>query len=404
VPPVLVVAFAFRRILRSAAAAPLASAALALVLAGCGSDGTATAPAKPIEFVLTADAAEAQVWLELARAYEQQTGGRVQVTPIPDREALLQRLGTAFAARRPPDVFLLNHRYLGPFLREGLLAAPDVRDGIAERPLQAFTVDGEPRCVPLNASSLVVYVNEDLVPDPPSSYEELVATARSLRLGEDRHAVGIEPSLIRAAPFVWSAGGELVDDEAAPTRFTLDTPQARKGLQRLLDLAELGPSRTDVESRGLSDRFLAGQLGMYFDSRREVPAFREIEDFDWDVVRFPGDTSVLHTDGLCVAADGDAEAAKAFVDFASGPEGQRLLARSGRIVPSLEGVDVDLAPPASSQVWVDQLPDLRSLPTTRDFGRVEEEADLALEEAFYGELTLDEAIERIERRTSGRFG
>ena len=29
----------------------------------------------------------------------------------------------------------------------------------------------------------------------------------------DRHGLGVEPTIIRVAPFVWSNGGELVDDE-----------------------------------------------------------------------------------------------------------------------------------------------------------------------------------------------
>src|SRR3712207_6946376 len=44
--------------------------------------------------------------------------------------------------------------------------------------------------------------------------------------------------------------------------------------------------------------------------------------------------SVLHSDAYCVAKAGDTGAAHAFVEYASGPDGQRLLARSGRTVPS----------------------------------------------------------------------
>ena len=44
------------------------------------------------------------------------------------------------------------------------------------------------------------------------------------------------PSIIRVAPFVWSNGGELVDDEDAPTRFALDTPEATEAMQKFFDL------------------------------------------------------------------------------------------------------------------------------------------------------------------------
>lgn len=430
VPPVLVIALAHRRLVRVArlATTPLPAVLLALVvLAGCGGSEGASGnrdDARPLTFNLSADAVESKVWTELAAAYEAKTGEEVQVAAIPDREALLQRLGTAFAARRPPDVFLLNHRYVGPFLREGLLAPVKAPGDLAEAPVKAFTVDGSLRCVPLNASSLVTYINLDRFEaagvEPPSgawTFTDLQAAARKLqaKAGEDEHAVGIEPSLIRAAPFVWSAGGEIVDDADTPVSFALGTPEARRGLEALVGLRKEGltPTRTQEGSRGLADRFLAGQLGIYFDSRRETPAFREIEDFTWDVASFPAlerPTSVLHSDGLCVAQAGAADRARKFVDFAAGPEGQKLLARTGRTVPSLLSIadSEDFlrpdAPPKSSQVWLDALPDLRSLPTTREFAIVEEEADLALEKAFYGEISIDAALKRLTERTDGRFG
>ena len=50
------------------------------------------------------------------------------------------------------------------------------------------------------------------------------------------YGLGIEASLIRIAPFVWSAGGELVDDDENPTHFTLDTPEAEVALERFFQL------------------------------------------------------------------------------------------------------------------------------------------------------------------------
>ena len=49
-------------------------------------------------------------------------------------------------------------------------------------------------------------------------------------LGAVRPAIfglGIEPTIIRLAPLVWSNGGELVDDPDRPTRFALESPRPR---------------------------------------------------------------------------------------------------------------------------------------------------------------------------------
>ena len=61
-------------------------------------------------------------------------------------------------------------------------------------------------------------------------------------------------------------------------------------------------------------------------------------------------------------------------------------------------------PPRSSEVFLDQVDVARRLPTTRGFPQVEDAADLALEEAFYGRIDRGALLERIARETDGRFG
>jgi len=407
-----------------------ALALLVVALAGCGGGGGGSAGGRPIDVQLWADAEERPLYEDLARRYEQRTGERVRIVAIPDRKAHLQRLATAFAARRPPDVFVLNHRNLGAFLRPGSVAPAGPRLGAAAADYlkiarEAFTFGGELQCVPQNASSLVAYLNlgafERAGVEPPGpdgwTYAEFLAAARRLKAaaGEDGHAVGLEPSVIRVAPFVWSAGGEVVDDERDPTRFAFDSAPARRALEAVVDLRRegLAPGRADAEGQALDERFLAGRLGIFFSSRREVPAFRRIEGFDWDVAPVPvieRPATVLHSDGFCLSKGPDTDRAGRFVAFALGPEGAEVLARGGRTVPSLRSAlrsPAFLDPakrPRSSQVFVDQLETMRRLPTTRSFTPAQEAADLALEEAFYGDVTLGAALARIARETDGRFG
>jgi multiple sugar transport system substrate-binding protein len=207
---------------------------------------------------------------------------------------------------------------------------------------------------------------------------------------------------------VWAAGGEVVDRTNDPTRFALDTPEAKRGLSRLIALGEFAPSAKEAASRSLEERFMDGSLGMFLSSRREVPSFRTIERFRWDVAAFPQaerDHTVLHSDAYCVSKAGNPEAAHAFVRFASGFDGQTLLAESGRTVPSrkdVAGSPAFLVPskaPESARVFLDAIPKIKRLPTDAQWTEAEDAADLALERAYYGDLSLDEAIERIERET-----
>ena len=415
------------------------SRALALTLAcvvlaaGCGG-GEGGGGSASVRLQVFGDAEELAAYRELVRAYERTGAGDVQLIEVPDRDAHLLKIATGFAGGSPPDVFLVNYRNFAGYAARGALdaAGPRLRSSkVLERrdfyrqPLEAFTFGGELRCMPQNVSSLVVYYNRDLFrraglgdPRPGWTYEEFVRAARALTgpvpagNGVRRYGVGIDPSIVRLAPFVWSAGGDIVDDPDDPRRFTLQTPRARRGLLAFLDLQggeRLAPFEQEVEAKGLEERFLDGELGMLLSSRREVPTLRTIEDFAWDVAAFPtlGEpASVLHSDAYCLARGERADAAWRFVEFAAGPRGQRILARSGRIVPSLRGVATSQdfldpsRPPRSGEVFLDAIPTLRRLPVAATWPELEDAVDLALKRAYYTELTVDETLARIERETA----
>jgi multiple sugar transport system substrate-binding protein len=424
---------------RRGAALPALALAWAALLAGCGPgdggrDGAAAGSGATVRFQVFGDAEELAAYRELVAAYERSSDDDVRLVEVADRDAHLQKIATGFASGSPPAAFLVSYRNFAGYAARGALDAVGPRlegSRVLERgafypqPLEAFEFRGELQCMPQNISSLVVYYNRDLFrrvglkdPRPGWTYEEFVRAARALTEparkddGVRRYGVGIEPSIVRLAPFVWSAGGDIVDDPDGPTRFTIDTPRGREGLFALLDLQggeRLAPFEQEVEAKGLRARFLDGELGMLLSSRREVPTLRTIKDFDWDVASFPTlrePAGVLHSDAYCLARGDGAEAAWRFVEFAAGPQGQRLLARSGRIVPSLKRVaaskdfrDPSRAP-RSSQVFLDAIPTIRRLPVASTWPELEDAVDLAIKRAYYTELTVDETLARIDRETA----
>ena len=420
-----------RRSLARFAAAALA-AALTSAIAGCGGAGDDG----PITFQVSGDADEIRVYRQLVAAYERRSDEEVRLVEVGDADAHLARLTTSFAGGRPPDVFLVNYRNFGGFASRKVLdpVGPRLDDSQALRrqdffpqPLDAFTFGGTLQCLPQNVSSLVVYYNRTMFrraglrdPRPDWTYQDFLAAADRLTRNPDGdgepdvYGVGVDPSVVRAAPFVWSAGGELVDDPKRPTRFALDSPAARRGLDNFLDLYRRGvaPTEIDVEARDFEERFLQGQLAMFLSSRREVPTLRGIESFDWDVAAFPRDrrpATVLHSDAYCLAKGDQSDEAWRFVEFAGGPDGQRILGRGGRTVPSLKAVARSpafldpRARPRSSRVFLDAIPTMRPLPNSANWARIEDAASLALKRAYYAELTVEDAIRRIRRETDGVF-
>jgi multiple sugar transport system substrate-binding protein len=298
-------------------------------------------------------------------------------------------------------------------------------------------------CLPQNISSLVLYFNRDLfkrfkVPPPRDGmlWNELVIKAQQLtrdkngqqvkgadpdmpQAGTAQPAVyglGVEPVIIRLAPFVWSNGGEIVDDDENPTRFTLDTPQAQEAISQLFGLRTnfgVVPNDEEVEAEDDESRFANGRLAMFLDSRRAVPMFREAAKFDWDVVSLPfydKPASILHSDAYCMAKGAKAkDAAWRFVEYAVGPEGAPVIAKTGRTVPSLKEVaqsDAFLDPsqkPANSRVFLDAIPTIQHVPTISTWPEIEDVTDGLLENGMYLGQPADAVVAEIDRKTRPLF-
>jgi multiple sugar transport system substrate-binding protein len=407
-------------------------AGLGVVAASCGGGSESEADeVTTIRFQFTGEPEEAAVYDLLIDAFEAENPDvKVQAESYGSKGDQLAKLVSSFAGGEPPDVFLLNFREYSQFVTRDAIdpIGPrledvdiDVDDYYAP-PFEAFSYDGELQCLPQNASSLVVYWNRILFERagvaPPTdgwTWEQFRQAAIDLT-GGGLHGLGIEPVLIRLAPFVWGAGGELTDDPDEPTRFTLDTPEAREALSFLVGLVRddhVVPDETELAAQDLESRFTAGKLGMLLSSRRDVPAFREVQGLDWDVAPLPvgrQPSTILHSDGFCLARDGDhLDEAARFAAFAGSATGQGVLSLGGRIVPSLKSVATTafLDPaqaPDNDQVFLDNIEVMRRTPVLPTWPEIEDVGEEILTRAFYEPgYTIDQAIADLDAQTRDLF-
>jgi multiple sugar transport system substrate-binding protein len=222
--------------------------------------------------------------------------------------------------------------------------------------------------------------------------------------------------VIRIAPFVWSNGGELVDHDERPTRFTLEPPEALAAVREFLDLRNVYgvvPSDVEVEAEDDESRFAHGRLAMLLSSRRSTPTFRTIKDFEWDVAPLPvhrEPAGILHSDAYCLTtASDEKDAAWAFIEFANSPDGQRIVARTGRTVPSLKSVSRSsafldaAAKPRNSRVFLDGIPTIRRVPTISTWPEIEDAAEGILENGLYLGQSPREVAEEVDRATRPIF-
>jgi multiple sugar transport system substrate-binding protein len=393
--------------------------------------GNAAPTANSITLQVSGEREETAVYRAIVTAYENDNPGiEVKLIEVADRDDHLTKLATSYAVGDPPDVFLINFREYSQFVVRGAITpfegyVDDAGIDLAEyypAPIEAFTYQDALQCMPQNVSSLVVYYNTDLFeragveePNAGWTWEDFRATGETLTQGDVR-GIGIEPSVIRLAPFVWSNGGEIVDDLDEPSAFTLDTPEAREALEFLVSLAHDGlmPTEKELAAQDLVTRFITSKVAMFLSSRREAPEFREVRGLNWDVGPLPiadEEVGILHSDGYCISSlSKDPDAAADLVAYAAGQQGQTLAALGGRTVPSLIAVAQSGAflnptqAPARSEVFLDAIPNLLRTPVIPTWPEIEDLAHEILTRAFYEPgYTIDDAIEALRAETGGLF-
>jgi multiple sugar transport system substrate-binding protein len=431
--------------------AALLLAAVCALAAGCGGSESAS---RSIRLLVFGDPAELESYRTMIRAFEEEEPEiSVQLVEASDRDDLIARLSTSIAGGSPPDLFLMNYRFYGQFAARGALEPlepyiddSDVMslDDFYPQAVDAFRWDGHVTCLPQNLSSLVVYYNRDLferfgVPEPTDDMAWTQFVYRAQQLTRDAtgavvqgadpdlpakpntapaaiYGLGVEPSLIRIAPFVWSNRATLVDDDEHPARFTLDSQEAKLALQQFFALRTMFgvvPSDTDVEAEDDEARFLNGRLAMLLESRRLVPTLREAAKFDWDVAALPtlqDRASILHSDAYCMTKDSDAkDAAWRFVEYALGPKGATVIAKTGRTVPSLKSVAESAAfldptkKPANSRVWLDAVATIHHVPTVSTWPEIEDAAEPILENGMYLAKPVDQVVAELDDATRPLF-
>jgi multiple sugar transport system substrate-binding protein len=390
---------------------------------------------KPVTFMVFGEPAELQAYQSLVDAFKKQYPNiSIEIIHIPGQSDYRKRLVADLAGGEPADVVLVNYRRfsglalknvfepLGPYLEKSNVLNYDDFYALSMR---AFSLNEQVVCVPQNISSLVTYYNKDLfdvagLPYPSAewTWDDFISLSKALTLDTnqderiDQYGAGVEPTLIRVAPFIWQNGGTV----SMNNTLTLTEPRDLEAVQWFVDwqvIHKITPGAVEEQSESSESRFINGRTAIYFNSRRLVPTFREITAFDWDVAPLPAGLekkSILHSDAYCLtSASQNKDAAWMFIEFANSFEGQSIVAQSGRTVPSLIKVAesdafLDLqTKPENNRVFLDVIPFTMRLPQHINWADIEEICDEELQRAYYGEVSVMEAMRSAVSRARPLF-
>jgi len=162
-----------------------------------------------------ADDTRAPILAELAVAFQEtyQVGLRVeQVADIRDQFVI------AAPAGEGPDIILGAHDWLGQLVASGLLAPVDLgdkTDAFTEVSLTGFTYEGQLYGMPYATENLAFFYNTELVPVPPTTWDEVVAMGTALQeSGDVTWGLALTGTTYDAFPLQTAFGGYIFGRDA----------------------------------------------------------------------------------------------------------------------------------------------------------------------------------------------
>ncbi len=389
-------------------------------VAGC-TDGDDPGPVQPTPGVTTkinltfgvwGTEPEIQAYQDVLDTYNAETDeAAVRIKAFPSHDDL----AAALDGGEVPDVFLVSRGDLAE-LREKQLNQPigdlldernvDFGDGYSRPALEAFASDRDLQCMPYGISPMVIYYNkelvdftamaerelevptiddEDLTKKPTWSIEQFqIAAEYASRPRREIAGFYVAPSLRGLAPYIFSGGGHLFDDEDDPTSLAFSSDDTRSALDKVLPVLrdpKLTLTAEQLAEKTPLDWFKEGKLGMIAGFRDLVPELRPTATLDFDILPMPvvdDPATVGDLTGICISHDTPdiAESADFLVNFIS-TESVSSVAAAGYLAPANTTVALSEAflqpgsKPLHSGVSNNSIKNMRTPPLIENFAELE---------------------------------
>jgi arabinogalactan oligomer / maltooligosaccharide transport system substrate-binding protein/arabinogalactan oligomer / maltooligosaccharide transport system permease protein len=204
----------------------------------------------------------------------------VEALAVPN-DGFSYKLEAAIPRGHGPDLFIFSHEAVGEWSRAGLVAPIDDSSIKSDTYLDGMTaplrIGGTLYGLPLAFKSLVLFYRTDLVPAPPATTDELLASCRTLSdPARGRYCLAYEAgSFYHHAVWLHGEGGAIFDREGRPH---LATPEGIRALAFARSLVANGAVPDETTGTLVSELFNDGRAaysinGPWFlgEIRRDVP-------------------------------------------------------------------------------------------------------------------------------------
>lgn len=335
-----------------------------------------------------------------------------------------QSIQTDYAAGIAPDVFYVDIADSANYINKKVIAPLDryltedvnlIHNKVA---LDGFKgKDGKIYGLPKDCATLVLFYNKEYlkaagVDNPPKTWAELEAVSKKLLEAKKDgklskkfiHPMSIVFDGVRVAPFIYSNGGKMIDENQ---HLDLSSKETKEAMEFYYSLAKNGyadiPQNQGTAS--IVSSFSEGKSAMIM-SGTWAEAFlkKASPDLDYDKALIPY-SKKPSTMFLSVAfavnsqTEKKPEAAR-FIQFITGVEGQKILVENEHALPTINSL---------MDVFVERYPDkkafIESINYATPWNWGLETSKISTEMKIYGEMvvtdkkvTVDEIVEKLTEK------
>ena len=370
---------------------------------------------------------EGEVVAELAREFERiHPDIRVEVQALP-WSAAHEKLLTAFAGDTTPDLCQLGNTWIPEFVALGALRQLDgdvARSSIVDAAdyfpgiWATNRVDGKLYGVPWYVDTRLLFYRRDLLAQAgyahaPRSWAEWTAMLDAIRQRGVPGQFGIVLPAVEIEPLVALALQQedpLLRDGGRHGNF--ESAGFRKALEFYLSMFRRGfaPPPGAADASNIWNEFGRGQFVFYVSGpwnigelQRRLPA--DLQQ-SWTTAPLPGadgpGSSIAGGSSLVIFRKSrQAQAAWQLIEFLSRPEVQRRFhALTGDLPPRRaawsEGA---LGNDVHARAFRDQLERVKPTPAVPEWERIANEIRVVAERVVHGDLTVEEGVAELDRRT-----
>jgi len=262
---------------------------------------------------------------------------------------------TAAPLGEGPDIVVLTaHDQAGPMVANGLLAEVDLGDkkgDFVQVALDACTHDGKLYCMPYATENLGFFYNTDLVPTPPTTWDEVLSMGRALKAeGKVDYVMAVVgDATYDMYPLYSSLGGYVFGKDAEgnwnPQDLGIDSPGMIAGVQWIADGVAAGDFPADWDWGSNHALFETGKTPFIMAGPWALSRIRESK-VPYAIASFPNDGYPLAgTQGFFINSQSEnVLLAQAFLnEFIATEELMLKLFETGQrppaYIPALEKVD-----------------------------------------------------------------